>query len=343
MRVLITGTDGYIGALVAPFLADRGHRVRGIDTGFYRDGWLSVDSGPSAVRPSVVSKDLRHIDPSDLVDCDAVVHLAELSDDPLCEIDPEVTFEINRAGSVALGELAREAGVRRFVYASSCSVYGISDQDLVTEESRAEPQTAYAKCKLLVERDLAALADDNFVPVFLRNATAYGASPRMRFDSVLNNLSGAAWTTGKITLVSDGMPWRPLVHVEDISQAIACALEAPDDAVRAEVFNVGQDDENYRIRDIAALVAEAFPGCDLTQGPTDPDQRSYRVSFRKIANALPEFKCRWTARKGIRQLRELFDRIGLDEEQFQFRAFTRVKALKHLQLTGQIDQRLFWI
>lgn len=342
MRILITGTDGYIGSILAPFLIARGHEVRGLDTGFYREGWMPGVTHASSVMPRTIHKDLRHVELADLAGCDAVVHLAELSNDPIGEIDPEVTFEINHRGSVALAELARQAGVGRFVYASSCSIYGISDEDWVTEESPSNPQTAYAICKSLVERDVSKLADEAFAPVFLRNATAYGASPRIRFDSVLNNLTGLAWTTSKIAMISDGTPWRPIVHVLDICQAVACALEGPRDAVFGQILNVGEDDENYRVRDIAALVAEALPHCEITYGNSDPDQRSYRVSFKKIKEVFPEFQCRWTARAGVGELCRLFARVALDEERFQFRAFTRIKSLQYLRGTGQVDDRLFW-
>ncbi len=342
MRILITGTDGYIGSVLAPFLIARGHEVRGLDTGFYREGWMPGVVLGSSVMPQTIHKDLRHIELADLADCDAVVHLAELSNDPIGEIDPEVTFEINHRGSVALAELARQAGVGRFVYASSCSIYGISDEDWVTEASPSNPQTAYAMCKSLVERDISQLADETFAPVFLRNATAYGASPRIRFDSVLNNLMGLAWTTNKIAMISDGTPWRPIVHVRDICQAVACALEAPRDAIFGQILNVGDDDENYRVRDIAALVAEALPHCEITYGNSDPDQRSYRVSFKKIKEVLPDFQCQWTARAGVEELRRIFARVALDEERFQFRAFTRIRSLQYLRHTRQVDDRLFW-
>ena len=205
-----------------------------------------------------------------------------------------------------------------------------------------DPQTAYAQCKVLVERDVGELADEGFSPVFLRNATAYGASPRMRFDIVLNNLCGHARTTGKIAMTSDGTPWRPLVHVLDICKAVVCAIEAPTAAIHNEIFNVGSNEQNYQIRDIAAIVAEVFSGCEMTLGPSSGDQRSYRVSFDKIHARLPNFQCDWNARKGVCQLHRLFHLIGLDRDRFEFRAFTRLSALKHLIDTGQIDAQLFW-
>ena len=241
MKVLVTGADGYIGTVLTPYLAERGHQVSGLDCGFYRNGWL-YDDGRQ--RPPVMTKDIRQVDAADVVDFDAVVHLAELSNDPLGEHDQLLTYDINHRGSVELARTCRAAGVERFIYTSSCSVYGAGNDDVKTEESAPNPQTAYARCKVLVERDVQELADERFTPVFLRNATAYGASPRMRFDIVLNNLSGHARTSGEIKVMTDGTPWRPLVHVEDICQAIALALDAPRDAVHNEIFNVGDDAQN---------------------------------------------------------------------------------------------------
>jgi nucleoside-diphosphate-sugar epimerase len=340
MRVLVTGADGYIGAILTPWLAARGHRISGLDAGFYRDGWL-YDDGQR--RPAVVTKDIRHIDAADLVDFDAVVHLAELSNDPLSEHDPRLTYAINHRGSVDLAQMCKAAGVRRFVYTSSCSVYGAADGgEIKTEASAVDPQTAYARCKVLVEQDVRALADERFTPVFLRNATAYGASPRMRFDIVLNNLAGHARTSGEIKVMTDGTPWRPLVHVEDICQAIALALEAPREAVHNEIFNVGDDTQNYRIREVAEIVGGAFPGCRVSFGPSGGDNRSYRVSFAKIRRHLPEFRCRWTAESGAQQLHDIFERVGMTDEVFTFRAFTRLKQLKHLIATRQIDAEFHW-
>jgi nucleoside-diphosphate-sugar epimerase len=263
MRVLFTGADGYIGAVLGPKLLARGHDVVGLDTGFYRRGWLYDDR---RTRPPVVTKDLREVGPSDLTGFDAFIHLAELSNDPLGENDPELTMAINHRGSVALAQKCRTAGIRRFVYASSCSIYGAGGAEVKTETSEVNPQTAYARCKVLVERDLGAMTGPDFTPVFLRNATAYGASPRQRFDLVLNNLAGWAHTIGEIRMTSDGSPWRPLVHVEDICEAIVCALEAPREAVAGEAFNVGSNEQNYRVREIAEIVAATFPGCRLSVG-----------------------------------------------------------------------------
>lgn len=339
MKVLVTGAQGYIGVPLASALAERGHQVVGLDTEYYGDGWLYEDGVPGV---KSVRKDIRAITEEDLRGFDAVVHLAELSNDPLSALDPAITYEINHRGSVRLAELCKRVKVSRFVYTSSCSVYGIGTGEFKTEESEPSPQTPYAHCKVLVERDLSMMADDNFSPTFLRNATAYGPSPRMRFDLVLNNLCGWAWTTGEIKLTSDGTPYRPLVHLRDISTAVACALEAPRETVHRQVFNVGHTSENYQVREIAALVSDAFPGCRLTVGRNDGDRRSYRVSFDKIHAALPGFKAVHQAAGTAREFRALFERIQLSRETFEFRAFTRVKQLEHLKATGEVDARLFW-
>lgn len=264
MKILVTGTEGYLGCLLAPVLVQRRHTVTAVDTGFYRSGWLYPGT---ALTPLTLNKDIRQITLEDLEGMDAVVHMAELSNDPLGELTPDITYEINHRGSVRLAHLAKQAGVSRFVYMSSCSVYGIASQSEVDEESPLNPQTAYAKCKTLVERDLKLIADGEFSPVFLRNATAYGASPRMRFDIVLNNLAGLAWTTKEIKMLSDGTPWRPVVHALDIAQAIVCALAAPREVIHNQVFNVGDSEQNYRIRELAQIIAEVFPGCPSLMSP----------------------------------------------------------------------------
>jgi len=342
MKVLVTGTEGYIGCRLAPYLAARGHDVVGLDTGYYRDGWMYSEPARTPVLPKTLMKDLRSVTPRDFEGFDAVVHLAELSNDPLGENNPAVTYEINHRGSVLIASQAKAAGVRRFVYASSCSVYGLGSGEFLSEESPTNPQTAYAKCKVMVERDVAPLADENFCVAFLRNATAYGPSPRMRFDIVLNDLCARAWTTRKIAMTSDGTPWRPVVHVEDICQAILRCLEAPAPTVNGQIFNVGQTSENYRIKELADIVASVFPECEVSVGPSSSDNRSYRVSFDKIATRLPGFKCEWNARKGAEELRRLFERIEFSTETYEFRAFTRLKQLRFLQRTGQIDDHFLW-
>ncbi|HEX8487983.1 MAG TPA: SDR family oxidoreductase [Propionibacteriaceae bacterium] len=338
MKVLVTGTEGYLGCLLAPELLRDGHDVLAVDTGFYRAGWLY--NGVESTARTLV-RDIRHLTVEDLEGVDAIVHMAELSNDPLGQLSPTITYEINHAGSVRLAQLAKQAGVSRFIYMSSCSVYGVAEGE-VDETSPVNPQTAYADCKTLVERDLLAMADDSFSPTFMRNATAFGASPRMRFDIVLNNLSGLAWTEKKIAMVSDGSPWRPLVHAMDIGQAIRRVLDAPRDLVHAEIFNVGSSEQNYRVRDIAEIVSDVFPGCELSFGESSGDNRSYRVSFEKISNKLPGFSCEWNAEKGARQLHQVFSSIDMDVETFTGRGHTRLSQLQHLIKTHQVDDKLFW-
>ncbi|GAA5534555.1 SDR family oxidoreductase [Deinococcus aluminii] len=339
MKILVTGTEGYLGSLLAPELLRRGHTVLAVDTGYYKAGWLYAGTDTTAL---TLNKDLRHITAADLEGVEAVVHMAELSNDPLGQLLPNITYDINHAGSVRLAQLARAAGVSRFVYMSSCSVYGVGGADFVDETSPVNPQTAYAECKVLVERDLREMADGRFSPTYLRNATAFGASPRMRFDIVLNNLSGLARTTGEIRMTSDGTPWRPLVHALDIGQAIIEVLEAPREAVHNEAFNVGSTAQNYRVREIAEIVAEAFPGCRLSFGENGADNRSYRVNFDKIHAALPNFRCAWDARRGAQQLAALFERIDLRASDFEWRGYTRLKQLEYLLHTGQIDRDFYW-
>ncbi len=339
MKVFVTGCDGYLGSLLTAQLIKRGHEVVGLDTGFYKERTLYRDA---ATAPLTLVKDLRQLEAGDLQGMDAIVHMGELSNDPAGQLAPSVTYEINHQASVRLAELARKADIKRFVYMSSCSVYGVSDHDFVNEESTLDPQTAYAVCKTLVEQDVKKLADQSFSPTFMRNATAYGASPSMRFDIVLNNLSGLAWINKEIKMTSDGTPWRPLVHGLDICQAILAVLEAPRDAIHNQIFNVGDTEHNYRVRQIAEMVAEAFPGCQVSFGPPSADNRSYRVSFEKIREHLPGFKCAWDARRGARQLCELFKRIDMTSEDFKYRTFTRLKQLEHLIRTKQIDGHFFW-
>jgi nucleoside-diphosphate-sugar epimerase len=339
MKILVTGTEGYLGSLLPPLLAEKGHEVVGVDTGFYKVGWLYNGTNITA---KTLNKDIRHLSIEDLQGVDAVVHMAELSNDPTGQLAPNITYDINHKGSVRLANLAKNAGCRRFVYMSSCSVYGVATSGDVTEESSVNPQTAYAECKTLVEKDVKLLADDNFSPTFMRNATAFGASPRMRFDIVLNNLSGLAWTTQEIKMTSDGTPWRPLVHALDICKAIVCAVEAPRDIVHNQVFNVGDTGNNYRVKEIAEIIANIFTGCKLSFGDNGADNRSYRVSFEKINTLLPGFKCDWNAQRGAQQLYDLFRQIDMTEEVFQSRGFTRLKQLEYLIRTQQIDKDFFW-
>jgi nucleoside-diphosphate-sugar epimerase len=341
MKILVTGADGYIGCQLSTVLMERKHDVTGLDTGYYRDGWLYNHEARTV--PSCINKDIRQITSGDLRGFDAVVHLAELSNDPLGQHNPAVTYQINHLGTVELARKCIQAGVSRFVYTSSCSVYGTGEgSGYKIEESVPNPQTAYAKCKVLVERDVGAMASDNFSPTFLRNATAYGPSPRMRFDLVLNNLAGFAWTTKEIRMTSDGTPWRPLVHVLDIAHAIACTLEAPRQVIHNQIFNVGTTSENYQVREVAQIVADTFPGCKLSFGQSDGDNRSYRVNFDKINALLPGFKCLRNTKSGAEELLNLFRRIDMSPKTFDFRAYTRLKQLQHLIQTKQVDADCFW-
>ncbi|MDX2242894.1 MAG: SDR family oxidoreductase [Leptolyngbyaceae cyanobacterium bins.302] len=339
MKVLVTGTEGYLGCLFAPLLLEHGHDVIAVDTGFYKTGWLYNGTNLTA---KTLNKDIRHISLEDLQGVDAIVHMAELSNDPTGQLSPNITYDINHKGSVRLAQLAKQAGVKRFVYMSSCSVYGVASAGDVTEETPVNPQTAYAECKALVERDVAPMADDSFSPTFMRNATAFGASPRMRFDIVLNNLSGLAWTTKEIKMTSDGTPWRPLVHALDIAKALLCVLEAPRDIVHNQIFNVGDTANNYQVKEIAEIVADIFTGCKLSFGANGSDNRSYRVSFEKINTQLPGFKCDWDARRGAQQLFDVFSQIDMTQEVFESRGFTRLKQLEYLIRTQQIDKDFFW-
>lgn len=339
MKVLVTGTEGYLGSLLPPLLMASGHEVLGVDTGYYKVGWLY---NGTTVTAKTLTKDIRQIGTEDLQGVDAIVHMAELSNDPTGQLAPNITYDINHKGSVRLANLAKAAGVSRFVYMSSCSVYGVATAGDVTEESPVNPQTAYAECKTMVERDVQLMADDSFSPTFMRNATAFGASPRMRFDIVLNNLAGLAWTTKEIKMISDGTPWRPLVHALDICKAICCTLEAPRDIVHNQIFNVGDTANNYRVKEIAEIIANTFPGCQLSFGDSGSDNRSYRVSFEKINRTLPGFKCDWHAVDGAKQLFDLFTRIDMTAETFLFRGFTRLQQLEYLIRTGQIDGDFFW-
>jgi nucleoside-diphosphate-sugar epimerase len=340
MRVLLTGSEGYIGTVLGPYLLARGHEVVGVDTGFHRVGWLY--NGVRAA-PMWLNKDIRALEEDDLRGFDAVVHLAELSNDPVGQLNPAITFEINHLGSVRLATLARKAGVERFIYMSSCSVYGTAGEKDSTEESPVQPLTAYAECKVLVERDVRPLANDSFSPTFLRNATAFGASPRMRFDLVVNDLAGHAWTEHVIRMDSDGRPWRPFVHILDMSHAIDSVLQAPRDVIHGETFNVGSNVQNYQVRQVAEIIAEVFPGCEVVFGDSTGDQRNYRANFDKIHEQLPGFECRYDVARGAKQLLDVFRAIAMTTGQFEFRGHTRIKQIKHLLETCQIDDHFYWL
>ncbi|MFI7152639.1 NAD-dependent epimerase/dehydratase family protein [Nonomuraea sp. NPDC050022] len=337
MRVLLTGHQGYLGTVMSPVLAAAGHEVTGLDSGLFADCVL----GPRPQDPQGLAVDLREVPAEALAGFDAVVHLAALSNDPLGSLAPELTYDINYHASVRLARLAREAGVRRFLYASTCSVYGAAGgDDLVTEEAPLRPVTPYAESKVRVEDEVLKLADADFTPVFLRNATAFGFSPRLRADIVLNNLVGHAHLSGEVRVLSDGTPWRPLVHALDIADAFAAALVAPREAVHAEAFNVGTEQNNVTVAGIAATVVEAVPGATLAiTGETGADPRSYRVDFSRIRAALPGYEARRSVKEGALELIDAYRRHGLTREGFE-RRFTRLARLSDRQAAGTVDERL---
>ena len=338
MRVLVTGHDGYIGRVLTRVFVEAGHEVTGLDSGLY-DG---CDFGPpvGTLVPEL-RLDVRDVRPEQLEGFDAVVHLAAISNDPLGSLAPEVTYEINRDAAVGLARSAKAAGVGRFLFSSSCSLYGSAGDALVDETAEWKPVTPYGWSKVLAEQELGVLADDDFSPVFLRSGTAYGVSPRLRGDLVVNNLVGYAVATGEVLLKSDGTPWRPLVHIEDISRAFLAALEAPRDAVHAQAFNVGATAENYRIRDVARLVEEVVPGSRVGfAAGAGADLRDYRVSCEKIRAALPSFRPRWTVRDGVRELHEAFTRESMTVAELEGDRLQRLGRVVALQQAGLLDERL---
>jgi nucleoside-diphosphate-sugar epimerase len=339
MRVLVTGHHGYLGAAMVPILTRRGHQVTGLDTLYFEGCTMGRDE--DAV--PALRKDIRDITAADLKPFDAIVHLAALCNDPLGDLNSEWTSDINHIASVQLARLAREAGVRRFLYSSSCSLYGAAGDNDMTELAPMRPLTPYAESKVKTEEDVTKLADADFSPVFMRNATAYGCSPRFRADIVLNNFVCWAHTTGKIRIMSDGSPWRPIVHVDDIAYAFAEALVAPREAIHNQAFNVGVNGENYQVRDLAEIVRETVPGATVEfASGSGPDPRSYRVDFSKLAAALPGFAPQWTARKGAQQIYDACREVGLTLEQFQGRKYIRLTHLKNLLDEGRLDGHLRW-
>ncbi len=340
MKVLLTGINGYIGTVLGQELIKTGFDVTGLDTGYYQDAWLY--DMPNFQKPTVIVKDIRDITPEDVKGFDAVVHLAELSNDPLGQNNPELTYEINHKGTVKLAQCAKNAGVGRFIYFSSCSVYGASD-NIADETSPTNPLTAYAKSKILNEESLTEMADESFSPTIFRNATVYGASPRLRFDLVVNNLSGLAFTTKEIKMDSDGTPWRPFVHILDVCQAVLLTLKSPKEKIHKQTINIGDTRSNYQIKDIAEIVGNTFPGCSVSLNKNGADKRNYRVNFDKIKTVLPEFECKYDVARGAQELLEIFTKINLAYEDFQSKNYTRLQQIKYLKEAHKVDESLYWI
>jgi nucleoside-diphosphate-sugar epimerase len=339
MRVLVTGNRGYIGTVMVPMLLSKGHEVTGLDSGLYEE--CSFGGAPLEIQE--FRKDVRDVSLDDLQGFEAIIHLAGLSNDPLGNLNPELTYEINHVASVRLANLARSAGVGRFLFASSCSIYGAAGDAVLDETASFNPVTPYGRSKMLVEQDVSQLANSKFSPTFLRNATVYGLSPRLRFDLVLNNLVAWAFTTGSVLIKSDGTPWRPIIHVEDVCHAFCVTLTAPSETVHNQAFNVGLTDENYQIRDLANIVKEIVPECNIEYAPDGgPDKRSYQVDFTKISRVFPEFLPKWNAKYGAKQLYEAYRQQGLRLEDFEGPKYNRIDQIRQLLGNHQLDSNLYW-
>jgi nucleoside-diphosphate-sugar epimerase len=339
MKVLVTGHNGYIGAVMVPMLTTAGHEVMGFDSYLFE----GCDLTPEVQHVAAMRKDIRDVQAADLQGFDAIIHLAALSNDPLSDLNADCTYDINHLASVRLARLAKAAGVPRFLFSSSCSLYGKAGDELLQEDAAFNPVTPYGDSKVRVEADVAKLADEHFSPTFLRNATAYGMSPKLRGDLVVNNLVAFAYTTGEVLIGSDGTPWRPLVHVEDIGRAFLAVLHAPRELVHNEAFNVGSSAENYQIRDVAEMVQDVVPASRITYAEGGgPDPRCYRVDCSKLARILPAFQPQWTVRRGIEQLYRSYKACGLTLEAFLGTKYMRIKHIKKLQEEGRLDATLRW-
>ena len=339
MKILVTGSHGYIGTILVPMLIEKGHHVIGLDTDYYARCTFTGDVPDIAT----IKADIRDVEADDIVGFDSIIHLAGLSNDPLGDYRPELTENINEQASISLAQIAKKVGVKRFLFASSCSNYGAAGDTFLSEEACFNPVTPYGMSKVRVEAALKKLADKDFSPVYIRASTAYGVSPRLRFDLVTNNLTAWAFTTGRVYLKSDGSPWRPIVHVEDISRAYIAALHAPREVVHNEAFNIGTTTENYQIREIAEIVKEVVPGCEIDYAPdAAPDKRCYRVDCNKLARKLHEFKPQWTARRGIEQLYSEYKKVGLTLEEFEGPKFMRIAHIKSLIEEKQLSENLRW-
>lgn len=340
--ILVTGSNGYIGSLLTPLLEKEGFNVVGLDTAYFDDPECQFKKTPSLKK--FIKKDVRHITTEDLKGIDAVCHLAALSNDPMGEVNPELTFEINLRASEKLANLAKAAGVKKFLFSSSCSVYGaIGDGQEITEETPTDPKTAYAISKVEFEKSLLKLADENFCPVILRNATAYGSSPKFRADLVMNNFAANAFSTGKIKIMSDGTPWRPIIHAEDIARIFVALLKAPDTKIRGQIINCGQNEENFQVREIALAVQNALPKTKIIfASKPDKDSRTYKVNFDKLKKLLPDFQFKWDLKKAAIELCKDFETRGLPEKVLEQRHFIRLKQIQHLLNSQRVNRNLFW-